>query len=194
MRDQRRLTSFSFYAASNTVWSLSIMESGKWIDSLIRAHTPTLPAEDRAPSSVRSFGDRGPYVYTCLLLSGSTTQHIPLPSPPPRLSLSKAPARPQHSLVPNGVGAMFIANQRQSFARDHTDPLTRYFLTPPAGETPEQRALRESHQAAATKRSREIDEWLRAEKTAKEKDKRKRKVQIILVGQPYSPSYSASII
>jgi hypothetical protein len=89
---------------------------------------------------------------------------------------------------------MFLANQRHSFARDPTDPLTRYFLTPPAGETPDQRALRESHQASATKRSREIDDWLRTEKAAKEKDKRKRKVQIILVGWSYSPSYPASIL
>lgn len=89
---------------------------------------------------------------------------------------------------------MFLTNQRHSFVKDQTDPLTRYFLTPPAGETPEQRALRESHQAAAAKRSREIDEWLRAEKAAKEKDKRKRKVQIILVGQSSSPSSSAPII
>ena len=78
---------------------------------------------------------------------------------------------------------MFLTSQRQSFARDHTDPLTRQFLTPPAGETPEQRAQRESQQVSASKRSREIDDWLRAEKAAKEKDKRKRKVQIILVGQ-----------
>jgi hypothetical protein len=89
---------------------------------------------------------------------------------------------------------MFFTNQRHSFARDQADPLTRYFLTPPAGETPDQRALRESNQASAAKRSREIDEWLRAEKVAKEKDKRKRKVQIILVGQPYSQPYSAPII
>jgi len=89
---------------------------------------------------------------------------------------------------------MFLTNQRQSFVKDQTDPLTRYFLTPPAGETPEQRALRESHQISAAKRSREIDEWLRAEKAAKEKDKRKRKVQIILVGQPYSQPYPAPIV
>lgn len=188
MRDQR-LTSFSFYAASNTVWSLSIMESGKWTDCLIQAHLLCQLKTARRPSVRRPWT-----VCTCLLLSGSTAQHIPLPSPPPQLSLSKAPARPSTRWYPTAQGAMFIANQRHSFAKDQTDPLTRYFLTPPAGETPEQRALRESHQAAATKRSREIDEWLKAEKTAKEKDKRKRKVQIILVGQPYSPSCTASII
>lgn len=77
---------------------------------------------------------------------------------------------------------MFLANQRQSSVRDHADPLTRHFLTPPAGETQEQRAQRESQQASASKRSREIDDWLRAEKAAKDKDRRKRKVQIILVG------------
>ena len=78
---------------------------------------------------------------------------------------------------------MFLANQRHSFARDFTDPLTRHFLAPPAGETMEQRAQRESQMASASKRSREIDDWLRAEKAAKDKEKRKPKVQIILVGQ-----------
>lgn len=141
----------------------------------------------RAHPSVRGPGT----VFTCLLLSCSTTQHITFPSPLPRLSsLSSTTAL----LAPSAAGIMFLAHQRHSFARDPMDPLTRYFLTPPAGETPEQRALRESHQAAASKRSREIDEWLRAEKAAKEKDKRKRKVKIILVGQSNSQSSFVTII
>jgi hypothetical protein len=87
------------------------------------------------------------------------------------------------------AAVMFLAHQLPSFVKDPADPLTRHFLTPPAGETPEQRAQRESQQASASKQSREIDEWLRAEKAAKDKDKRKRKVQVILVGKGTSPQW-----
>ena len=137
---------------------------------------PGLPARARAPIRPPATVDR---------------IHLPIfklfEDPAYYFSLSTASAQepcsaPARTAIPRAAGAMFLATQRQSFAKDHTDPLTHHFLTPPASETPEQRAQRESQQASASKRSREIDDWLRAEKAAKEKDRRKRKVQIILVG------------
>ncbi|TFK72359.1 G-alpha-domain-containing protein [Pluteus cervinus] len=63
------------------------------------------------------------------------------------------------------------------------DPLT-LALAPPAGETPEQRQVREAAEAEAKRRSDEIDEQIKREKDG---EKRKKKpVKLLLLGQSES--------
>jgi hypothetical protein len=70
-----------------------------------------------------------------------------------------------------------------SFLRDASDPLTRQYLAQNRHETPEQKMQRETEVTEAAKRSKEIDRWLRAEKSAQQKGSRKQRVaRIILVG------------
>lgn len=70
-----------------------------------------------------------------------------------------------------------------SFLQDASDPLTRQFLAQDCHDTPEQRTHRETANIEAVKRSKEIDQWLRAEKSAQQKMVRKQRVvRIILVG------------
>jgi len=70
-----------------------------------------------------------------------------------------------------------------SFLRDASDPLTRQYLAQNLHETPKQRIQRETADAEAVKRSKEIDQWLRAEKSAQRRESQKQRVvRIILVG------------
>ena len=70
-----------------------------------------------------------------------------------------------------------------SFLQDASDPLTKHYLAQDCHETPEQRIHRETANIEAEKRSKQIDRWLRAEKSAQHKVTRKRRVvRIILVG------------
>lgn len=69
------------------------------------------------------------------------------------------------------------------FLRDASDPLTRQYLVQDPHETPEQRVRRETAETEAVKRSKEIDQWLRAEKFTQQKESEKQRVvRMVLVG------------
>lgn len=65
-------------------------------------------------------------------------------------------------------------------SEDSTDPLSRA-LEPPAGETSEQRAVREAKEADARRVSERIDEQIKSEKQAKSRGKGQ--VKVLLLGQ-----------
>ena|SRR5882757_895472 len=75
------------------------------------------------------------------------------------------------------------SSPRVSFLQDVSDPLTRQYLEQNRYETPEQRKQRKTEDTEAARRSKEIDQWLRAEKSFQQKEKRKQRVvRIVLVG------------
>ena len=91
----------------------------------------------------------------------------PLPAPESRANTRLAMASP--SLL--------------SLLQDISDPLTRQYLAQYSHGTSEQRKQRKTEDTEAAKRSKEIDQWLRAEKFTQQKERRKQRVvRIILVG------------
>lgn len=80
----------------------------------------------------------------------------------------------------------FLGGSTTSTIPALTDPNDPFyvFLRPPPGETPEQRVDRERKEAEARKVNDEIDEMLRAEKSAMKK--RKKPVKVLLLGQSES--------